>query len=126
MGIANWIWIWTAIMPVAVILYYFFRKKYQNKNVSSVLFWQEMMKEIQASPYLKKLQHHLLFYLQLAALILCVFGLLQPYIESETVQGNELIFIVDTSATMLAGSPSRFDQQKIKMSELVDQAGGNL
>lgn len=124
MGIANWIWIWTAIMPVAVILYYFFRKKYQNKNVSSVLFWQEMMKEIQASPYLKKLQHHLLFYLQLAALILCVFGLLQPYIESETVQGNELIFIVDTSAMMLAGSPSRFDQQKIKMSELVDQAGG--
>ncbi|MCJ1907093.1 vWA domain-containing protein [Planococcus ruber] len=124
MGIANWIWIWTAIMPLAVFLYYFFRKKYQNKNVSSVLFWQEMMKEIQASPYLKKLQHHLLFYLQMAALLLCVFGLIEPYWESETVQGNELIFIVDTSASMLAGSPSRFDQQKTAMAELVGQAGG--
>lgn len=124
MGIANWMWIWTAILPLAVILYYFFRKKYQNRKVSSVLFWQEMMKEIQASPYLKKLQHHLLFYLQLAALILCVLGLIEPYIESETVQGNELIFVVDASATMLAGSPSRFEQQKNEMVRLAKQTGG--
>lgn len=124
MGIANWIWIWTAILPLAVVLYYFFRKKYQNKNVSSVLFWQEMMKEIQASPYLKKLQHHLLFYLQLAALLLCVFGLIEPYLETETVQGNELIFVVDTSASMLAGSPNRFDEQKKAMAEVVSQTGG--
>nr|WP_316046631.1 BatA domain-containing protein [Planococcus glaciei] len=61
MGIENWGWIWTAIMPLAVILYYFFRKKYKDQPISSTLFWQETMKEIQASPYLKKLQHHLLF-----------------------------------------------------------------
>ncbi|WKA57507.1 BatA and WFA domain-containing protein [Planococcus shenhongbingii] len=124
MGITNWGWIWTIIMPLAVILYYFFRKKYKDRPVSSTLFWQETMKEIQASPYLKKLQHHLLFYLQLAALLLCVFGLLQPYINSDTLKGNEFIFVVDTSATMLAGSPSNFDKQKEKMLELLEQTGG--
>jgi hypothetical protein len=124
MGIENWGWIWTAIMPLAVILYYFFRKKYKDQPVSSTLFWQETMKELQASPYIKKLQHHLLFYLQLAALLLCVLGLLQPFVNSGTLEGNEFIFVVDTSATMLAGDPSHFDRQKETMAELLQQTGG--
>ncbi|MGH2317336.1 vWA domain-containing protein [Planococcus sp. SE5232] len=124
MGASNWGMIWTAIMPLAVILYYFFRKKYKDQRVSSTLFWQERMKELQASPYLKKLQHHLLFYLQLAALVLCVLGLLGPFSESETLAGNDFIFVVDTSATMLAGSPSHFEGHRQEMKDLAAQAGG--
>ena len=124
MGASNWGMIWTAVMPLAVILYYFFRKKYKDQRVSSTLFWQERMKELQASPYLKKLQHHLLFYLQLAALLFCVLGLVGPFSESETLAGNDFIFVVDTSATMLAGSPSHFERQQQEMKNLVSQAGG--
>lgn len=124
MGASNWGMIWTAVMPLAVILYYFFRKKYKDQRVSSTLFWQEQMKELQASPYLKKLQHHLLFYLQLAALLLCVLGLLGPFSESETLAGNDFIFVVDTSATMLAGSPSHFEKHQQEMKNLAAQAGG--
>ncbi|MDQ0429130.1 cbb3-type cytochrome oxidase subunit 3 [Planomicrobium stackebrandtii] len=124
MGASNWGMVWTAIMPLAVILYYFFRKKYKDQRVSSTLFWQEQMKELQASPYLKKLQHHLLFYLQLAALLLCVLALLGPFSESETLAGNDFIFVVDTSATMLAGSPSHFEKHQQEMKSLAAQAGG--
>lgn len=124
MGASNWGMIWTAVMPLAVILYYFFRKKYKDQRVSSTLFWQERMKELQASPYLKKLQHHLLFYLQLAALLLCVLALLGPFSESETLAGNDFIFVVDTSATMLAGSPSHFEQHQQDMKSLAAKAGG--
>ncbi|RNF40745.1 vWA domain-containing protein [Planococcus salinus] len=124
MGISGWGLIWTAIMPLAVILYYFFRKKYKDQTVSSTLLWRELMKEMQASPFLKKLQHQLLFYLQLAALILCVVALLGPFIHSEELEGNEFIFIVDTSATMLAGTPTRFEQQQATMTELAAQTGG--
>ncbi|AIY06004.1 hypothetical protein Plano_2039 [Planococcus sp. PAMC 21323] len=124
MGASNWGMIWTAVMPLTVILYYFFRKKYKDQHVSSTLFWQERMKELQASPYLKKLQHHLLFYLQLAALLLCVLALIEPFSESETLAGNDFIFVVDTSATMLAGSPAHFEQQQQNMKSLAAQAGG--
>ncbi|MGI2327363.1 vWA domain-containing protein [Planococcus sp. YIM B11945] len=124
MSFSGWGLIWTAIMPLAVIWYYFFRKKYKDQRVSSTLFWREMMKEMQASPYLKKLQHHLLFYLQLAALLLCVFALLGPKVDSETLEGNEFIFVADLSATMLAGSPSHFEQQQQLMKTLASQAGG--
>ncbi|MGB6406840.1 MAG: BatA and WFA domain-containing protein [Planococcus donghaensis] len=124
MGASNWGMIWTAVMPLAVILYYFFRKKYKDQHVSSTLFWQERMRELQASPYLKKLQHHLLFYLQLAALLFCVLALIEPFSESETLAGNDFIFVVDTSATMLAGSPSHFEKQQQEMKNLAAQAGG--
>ena len=124
MGASNWGMIWTAVMPLAVILYYFFRKKYKDQRVSSTMFWQERMKELKASPYLKKLQHHLLFYLQLAALLFCVLGLLGPFSESETLAGNDFIFVVDTSATMLAGSPTHFEKQQQEMKKMAAQAGG--
>src|SRR5690606_33867910 len=124
MGASNWGMIWTAVMPLAVILYYFFRKKYKDQRVSSTMFWQERMKELKASPNLKKLQHHLLFYLQLAALLFCVLGLLGPFSESETLAGNDFIFVVDTSATMLAGSPPHYEKQQEEMKKLAAQAGG--
>lgn len=111
-------------MPLAVLLYYFFRKKYKDQRVSSTLFWREMMKEIRASPYLKKLQHHALLYLQLAALLICVFALLGPQFNSETLEGNEFIFVMDTSASMLAGDPGGFEQQQALMKSLAGQTGG--
>ena len=57
--------LWTAIFPIAVLLYYFFRKKYSKQSVSSTLFWEEVMKETKASPYLQHLQRNALFYLQM-------------------------------------------------------------
>lgn len=124
MGISNWGLAWTSLMPIALILYYFYRKKYIDQPVSSILYWRELLKEIQASPYLKKLQHHALFYLQLAALLLLVLALLNPYIKSEGLEGGEIIFVIDTSASMLAGSPSRLEQQKALMKELAAKAQG--
>ncbi|MCM3610669.1 VWA domain-containing protein [Planococcus sp. MERTA32b] len=124
MGISNWGMVWTLVMPIALIVYYLYRKKYKDQQVSSILYWRQVMKEMQASPYLKKLQHHALFYLQLAALLLLVFALLNPYIESDSLEGGEFIFVIDTSASMMAGSPNRLESKKELMKELAEKAEG--
>ena len=124
MGISNWGMVWTLVMPIALIVYYLYRKKYRDQQVSSILYWQQVMKEMQASPYLKKLQHHALFYLQLAALLLLVFALLNPYFESDSLEGGEFIFVIDTSASMLAGTPSQLESQKELMKEMAEKAEG--
>ena len=72
MGISNWMNVWTAIFPIAVLLYYFFRKKYETITISSTLYWEQSMRETKVSPYLKNLQRNALFYLQMAALLLFV------------------------------------------------------
>lgn len=116
---------WTAIIPVIVLLYYFFRKKYTDQTVSSTLFWSEIMQETRVSPYLKHLQKNALLYLQLLALLLLVLALMNPYVKKSTIVGTQTIFIVDTSATMLAGKgTSTFDTHKEEMLALIDELNG--
>lgn len=118
--------LWTVIFPLAVLLYYFFRKKYAKQNVSSTLFWNEVMKETKASPYLKHLQRNALFYLQMLAMILLVIALLQPFWKTKSLAGEQALFIVDTSATMEVNTngTSLFEQHKKDMLTLVEQLSG--
>ncbi|WP_285397453.1 BatA and WFA domain-containing protein [Lysinibacillus sp. fls2-241-R2A-57] len=125
MGFSQILFSWTAIIPVIVLLYYFFRKKYTDQTVSSTLFWSEIMQETRVSPYLKHLQKNALLYLQLLALILLVLALMNPYVKKSTIVGAQTIFVVDTSATMLAGKEqSTFDQHKKEMLSLVNELDG--
>jgi len=125
LGFSQIIFSWTAIFPVIVLLYYFFRKKYTDQPVSSTLFWSEIMQETRVSPYLKHLQKNALLYLQLLALLLLVLALINPYMKKSTIVGAQTIFIVDTSATMLAGKEqSTFDAHKKEMQSLVEQLDG--
>jgi len=125
LGFSQIIFSWTAIIPVIVLLYYFFRKKYTDQTVSSTLFWSEIMQETRVSPYLKHLQKNALLYLQLLALLLFMLALMNPYMKKSTIAGAQTIFIVDTSATMLAGKEqSTFDAHKKEMLSLVEQLDG--
>jgi len=125
LGFSQLLFSWTAIIPVIVLLYYFFRKKYTDQTVSSTLFWSEIMQETRVSPYLKHLQKNALLYLQLLALLLLVLALMNPYVKKSTIVGAQTIFIVDTSATMSAGKEqSTFDTHKKEMLSLVNELDG--
>ncbi len=126
MGFTNLLFLWTAFLPVIVLLYYFFRKKYKDQPVSSTLFWDEVMQETKASPYLKHLQKNALLYLQLLALILFVLALMNPFVKTTKIAGEQSIWIVDTSATMLAndGGRSIFEQHKEEMKSYVSALNG--
>ncbi|SDM48692.1 von Willebrand factor type A domain-containing protein [Psychrobacillus sp. OK028] len=127
MGINQLTYVWTAVFPIAVLLYYFFRKKYVKKSVSTTLFWQEAMKETKASPYLQHLQRNALFYLQMLAMLLLVLALIQPYWKTKAIVGEQIVFIVDTSATMNVNtnnSTPLFEEHKDKMLQLVEQLSG--
>ncbi len=106
-----------------VILMYFFRKQYEKKEIPSVLLWQEWMNEFEAQAWWRKLQHHLLLYLQLLALLFLIFTLTQPFFEKEGIEGDHIIFIVDTSASMIAmeGEKSRLELAKEKMVQTLDK-----
>ena len=124
MGFSNLTFLWTLVIPLIVLLYYFFRKKYTDQQVSSTLFWEEVMQETRVSPYLKYLQRNALFYLQMLALLLFVLALINPYMKKTTISGEQSIWIVDTSATMLAGKgTSTFEQHKKQMKSLVSDLG---
>lgn len=114
MGFGSLSFLWTLIVPLIVLIYYFFRKKYKQQTVSSTMLWEEVMQETKVSPYLKKLQKNALLFLQLAALLLLVFALIKPFIAKTTIAGSQVIWIVDTSATMLAGKENTLFAEHIE------------
>lgn len=124
MGFSQWMFLWTIVFPIIVLLYYFFRKKYKEQEVASTLFWEQVMQETNVSPYLKHLQRNALFYLQMLALLLFVLALMNPYIKTEEITSEQVIWIVDTSATMLAGKEqSTFEKHREEMRSLVKTIG---
>lgn len=126
MGFDKLINSWTVIFPLVVLLYYFFRKRYETKTISSTLFWEQSMRETRVSPYLKNLQRNALFYLQMAALLLLVFILVGPFLNKEEAVGGHTMMIVDTSASMLVSKEGAtlFDRQQEAMKELAASRSG--
>ena len=124
MGFGSVGFLWTLIVPLIVLIYYFFRKKYKQQTVSSTILWEEVMQETKVSPYLKKLQKNILLFLQLAALLLLVLALIKPFIAKTTIAGSQVIWIVDTSATMLAGKDEDLFTKHIQeMKKLTKELG---
>lgn len=124
MGFSQTFFLWAIIFPIIVLLYYFFRKKYKKQEVSSTLFWEQVMQETKVSPYLKHLQRNALFYLQMLALLLFVLALMNPYVKTKEISGEQVIWIVDTSATMLAGKEKTiFEKHRDEMRSLVKSVG---
>ncbi|MGD6854650.1 vWA domain-containing protein [Bacillus infantis] len=111
---------------IAFILFYFFRKQFDEKIIPSNMLWLEAVNEWQASPWLKKLQQNLLFWLQLLALLLLLFALVRPFWLGEELKGSRLILVVDPSASMLAerdGEPV-FEKAREKMLSLAGSLAG--
>jgi hypothetical protein len=127
MQFLNPIYFVLAIFIGTVILFYFFRKQYTEKTVSSNLLWEQVLNEWQASPWLKNLQQNLLFWLQLLALILLMLALVRPFWLEDSLKGEHLIIIIDPSASMSAehGGKSRFEMAKEEMLDLAGKLNGH-
>ena len=85
-----------------------------------------MMQETKVSPYLKHLQKNVLLYLQILALLFLIVALLDPFVKSKGIEGEQSIWIVDTSATMLTdeGGVTTFERHKEHMGELTSNLNG--
>ncbi|MEC1372788.1 BatA and WFA domain-containing protein [Heyndrickxia oleronia] len=126
MGVTNPIYFLLTIFIAGVIIFYLFRKQYEKKIIPSNLFWDQVMNEWQASPWIEKLQKNLLLWLQLAILTLLMFALINPFWLKKGIEGEHFIFIIDTSASMSArnGVETRFQLAKKEISNLVNQLNG--
>lgn len=115
-----------SIFLAAVVLFYFFRKRYEEQTVPSNMLWEEVQNEWQASPLLKKLQKNLLFWLQIFSLFFLMIALVRPYWITEELKGEHLIFVIDSSASMSAQyeNHTRFEEAKKEMLEMIDKVNG--
>lgn len=126
MGFASMTNLWTLVFPLTVIIYYLFRKRFEPKTISSTLFWNDDRREENVSPFIRNLQRNALFYLQLLALLVFVWMMLEPFTKKSVTEGIPLVFIVDSSATMLATpkDSTLFEMNQGEMTTLLESAEG--
>ena len=121
-----------SILVGGFLLLYFFRKQYKEKTISQTFLWRQVRKEWEATKWYQKLQHNLLFWLQLLALLFLILSLADPYLLTKGASGLQTVVIMDTSASMAAYEDSsdgemqtRFNVAKEQINEILRQQYGS-
>ncbi len=100
-------------IPV-IVLFYLLKQQYQEKKVSSLYLWQEALVDLEANTPWQKLKKNLSMILQIAAALLMVLALSNPFITVGEKKMNKVALVLDTSMSMQAVDvkPNRFEAAK--------------
>ncbi len=87
------------LVPV-IILLYILKQEAKQHSFSSVMLWQEVYRNIEATKPWEKLKKNLLMILQILTVLLFVFALMGPWLKSAGREGEQVILVLDSSASM--------------------------
>ncbi|KGX90832.1 vWA domain-containing protein [Pontibacillus marinus] len=123
MGFLAPVSLWFSSAIPILLAFYFFKKQYEKQPISSIYLWEKTLKEWETDRWWNKLQKNILLFLQLLILLFLVMALLRPFIPGEEVQGEQLVIVMDSSASM-AGE-ERFSDVKEEVNELINSLGND-
>ncbi len=100
--------LWFLLIIPAILLLYMVRSRYRRRQVSSIMLWRSVRRDLEARSKLRLPPLNLLMLLQLLAVIIGTAALLRPALPAEN--RTHLVVLVDVSASMQATdvAPSRF------------------
>ncbi|MEN6371218.1 MAG: BatA and WFA domain-containing protein [Armatimonadota bacterium] len=112
-------------LAAAVILLYLLKLKRREQVVSSVFLWQHAVQDVQANAPFQKLRKNLLLFIQLGVLLLIVAALARPFARMAGLEGQSIVVVIDSSASMRSTDVgrSRFDEAKRLALRTADQMG---
>ena len=113
---------WLALLLPAVVLLYLLKLKRQEVVVSSLLLWRKSIDDMKANAPFQRLRNRLLLWLQLLVLALLIMGLARPMLNVKGFEGQQMIVLLDTSASMKATdvSPNRMAAAKRAVRAAID------
>lgn len=121
-----------AIVPPLVALY-ILRLRRKPSPISSTMLWTRSTEDLHANTPFQRLRPSLLLLLQLIAVLLLAFSIMQPQLRSGSQTGGKTVLLVDASGSMQAidvdeESPgmNRFELARERARERIDAmyAGG--
>ncbi|OGO77050.1 MAG: hypothetical protein A2Y23_14595 [Clostridiales bacterium GWB2_37_7] len=96
---APWALWFLGSIPI-IIMMYILKQKFEEREISSVFLWQQVLKDIEVNTPWQKLKKNLLLLLQLLAAFLLVFALADPYVNLRGSDYASLIVVIDNSGSM--------------------------
>ncbi len=116
----NGLWFLTLI-PVFILMY-ILKQRYEERQVSSLYLWHQVIMELDATSPFQKIKRNLLFFLQLLILLLCIFALTNPFLWWKNNNYQNFVMVVDNSGSMssLGENGKKLDEARIKADELIN------
>ncbi len=98
----------------ALLTLYFLKLRRREMVVSSTLLWRKAVQDLQVNAPFQKLRRNLLLLLQLLLLLALLLALARPTLRGLADSGEQLVLVIDHSASMNATdvSPSRLERAK--------------
>lgn len=112
---------------IPIIIMYLLKKQHKEMKIPSTFLWQKVLRDIEANTPWQKLRKNMLLLLQLLIVICIVFFLTNPYILSSNINSENMIIILDKSASMQAVDvgKSRFDVAKDDIENIINNLKPN-
>lgn len=116
-----------ALLVPVIVAMYLLKLRREEQTVSSTFLWQRMVRDVEANAPWQKLRRNILLLLQLLLLLALIAALARPYLLTTGITGNNLILIVDRSASMAAtdAGGTRLAAAKHEALRLIDQLPDN-
>lgn len=120
------LWLLATLAPLTAL--YFLKVRRKRVQVPTLLLWSRVVENRRLARPFDRFRRHLLFLLQLLALLLLTLALAGPSIPGNRFLGRSVVWIVDGSASMQARSPSpsRFElARQLLLDEMGRLEGGD-
>jgi hypothetical protein len=120
---APWALWFLGAIPI-IIMMYILKQKFEEREISSVYLWQQVLKDIEVNTPWQKLKKNLLLLLQLLAALLLVLALSDPFVSLRGSDYANLIVVIDNTGSMNAAydQGTRLEKSKDLAETLVKNA----
>jgi hypothetical protein len=114
-----------ALTLPAIVALYFLRIRRPTRIVPALHLWPDQIRDRQANVPWQRLRFSWLLLLQLLAAAVLVAAAVQPVLSAGTSLSRHSVVLLDVSASMQARDvqPSRLDEAKREIGELIDKVG---
>ena len=119
------IYLYLLLLIPPLLLLYVLKLRRKTHVVSSCLLWEQAIEDMKANTLFQRLRRNLLLPLQVIFLTLAVFALARPFLRGTTSMAENIILIMDCSASMKSTDVggTRFEAAKSDAAKLVVELG---
>ncbi|OUT59909.1 MAG: hypothetical protein CBB71_09225 [Rhodopirellula sp. TMED11] len=117
-------WALFSLIPAGIILLYFLKLRREPVQIPSTFLWARTVEDLHVNSLFQRIRKNLLLFLQLLAILLAAFALLSPGFRGERSNFGRTIYLLDTSASMMADdvddAENRFEAARKQIRERID------